>query len=210
MLVDLTTAKNYIGITGDEFDTQLEFFSEFAQSEVENYLNINNLEQSSYIEVVEFEQKSKDIDPREGLALRNNPKVISLNNYPVLESGFQINYTNDIQTNVVDTDKYRVDYKLGLIYFYNYQTDYKRGLRVEYTAGYTNSTLPKMIEYIILEGIRFMYKNYTKTGAGTGQLKSESVKNYSVSFNNTNNTESDVSQYIQNHAKSINRFKRFL
>lgn len=80
--------------------------------------------------------------------------IVILDNYPVDSSAtFELYDDPDWDwsaSDLVDSDDYRVDYDEGIVYYDGYFYEGKQTIKVIYSAGYTDLTVPSGIKQILV------------------------------------------------------------
>lgn len=208
-LIELTTIKTFLGISGETYDAQLTLYRDLVIGEIES-LTGRVFEQAEYEnEVLEYEISTfdgrayKDVDINYG-----NPTLI-LRHYPLEVVSGEVSLVLEYDGTVIDTNNYNVDAQSGIIYVYGGISDSRRKLTATYTAGYTEESLPKALELIFLQGIQSMFE-WGSSSSGSAKVSSKSVKNFSVSYKDAAQSGAieGMKSYLKLNLGIINSYSR--
>lgn len=179
-LTTVARFKSYAGITVATFDTKIEMLINVVTDFIEHYCDRRFLQTAYTNELYDG----------------HGSQQLLLKNYPVNTSAtFQIDnrdtYLNESNFSVVDSNLYHIDYLAGIVDFVGGRfRNTPRHYQITYTAGYAfkNDAVPLVtleslgigdLEYVCWELINDIYKN----GSRVSGVSSESIGNYSVTYN---------------------------
>lgn len=181
--------STYIGIVEAEIDSVLD----------------RTLAQGTYTEVVEYEQSTFDQTGYTYLDAGQTTPKLFLTNYPITTITSVISGGN-----TVTATSYTYDANNGVLS--------PSGLldepTVTYVAGYTTATCPADLKGVMMTGITNLYYNNLPSNQSIGNVKSKSLKDFSVTYGNdqsgyvsTVNGEF-VKNYIASNKFILDRYKR--
>ena len=203
-LVSLTEVKSYLQITNTLTDTLIDMYVESVEAEVDAYTD-RVLARGTYTEVVDYLQSR--FDKSEFTPMNAGPSApdLFLTNYPI------VTITSVISGgNTVTQDTYTYDSQNGVL-SPDSQLDQPT---VTYVAGYTTVTAPAALQLVIMQGVSSLYTNNRAASQGSGNVKSKSIKDFSVSYGNeqtgyvTLSNGKLVKNYIASNSVILDRYKR--
>lgn len=213
----LDDVKEFLGITSTVNNSLIESFIELVSAEVEAFVD-RNLEEASYTnEILRYKRSEYDPNPNQGLDVYAIRPQVFLDNTPAR------NLTLTYKGSTVSEDDYELDGDSGVITLYKGFSDYKDSFTATYTAGYTTVTgsqytVPRALQLVVMEGVKIMYANSGTTNQGSGDIKSKTIKDFSVSYGNqqtasyTSATSGSgsalVKTYLQANQITLRRYMR--
>lgn len=185
MLITLSQAKAFMQITVSDYDDLITDYIQMVSAEIEAYTN-RTFTKADYNEALEIRNSRLDQGDYLGLQMQHDRLYIRLRHTPVQT------VTSVTQRGVtIDSDNYTVDTKAGIMTFYTPVSDYKGQLVANYTAGYDDPTVttggfivPFDLQMIAKQGVKVMFENNSIAKQGQGDVKSKSLKDFSVSYGN--------------------------
>jgi hypothetical protein len=184
-IITTQQAKDYMGITVSTYDTLIGSFVEMVTQEIETYTD-REFTQSSYNEILSIQNSRFDLEDDLPLNTQSDRLYLRLRQTPV------VTFSSITQNSVtVSNENYTVDSVTGVITFYEPVSDYKDQLVANYTAGYADPTvtgsaysMPRDLQMVALQGVKVMFENSGTAKQGQGNVKSKSLKDFSVSYGN--------------------------
>lgn len=176
-LTTIIDIKTFLQITTTASDALIEMYREIVESEIEAYVSANLIE-DDYIEVLNYERSNLDLS--DYIPLNTQPNTRNL----YLKNQFVTTFTLVNDTTTVSNTEYRLFNNSGFLELYSYQDDFKTNLKAYYKAGFTTATAPIDLKSVVYQGVRAYYQNNQAAKEGFGNIKSESVKNYSYTKGN--------------------------
>ena len=111
-----------------------------------------------------------------------------------------VTVTNN-ETEWVEGTNYDVDYINGIIAFHTLPSIGFKELRVQYTAGYGASDIPKDLKMAVINASCNLFNNRKQAG-----IKSESLGDYSVTYIDTNS----VDALFDNVSNILDKYRRYV
>lgn len=204
-LTTLNEIKAFLQITTTVTDALITTYRDIIESEIESYVN-QNLTQSTYTEVLNYTDRNYDLSSF--TPLNTGQRHLSLS----LKNGF-VNSLTLLEGNTTVSD-YNLINKSGLIETYQKFDDHKNNLQAHYDAGFTTSTAPIDLKSVVYLGVKSLYENNSQAKQGNGNVKSKSVKNFSVSYGNEQSAytlsmnNSLVKQYLASNNSILSKYQR--
>lgn len=191
-------------VQSSDYDELIETYIGMVEAEVSAYID-RPLALGTYTEVPKITTSQFDHSEYTPLDTWQAGSSYYLRNYPVLQASFS----------GVDEDAYTIDLENGVVT----PTGLSYPTTATYVAGYTTATLPTDLKMIIMLGTKSMYENNSASAQGKGDVKSKSVKHFSVNYGNAQSgyvTESKssngapilVKNYIASNQLILNRYRR--
>jgi len=203
-LVTLESVKEYLQITGTTSDALIGVYIDIVESELDAVLD-RNLAQNTYTEVVNYLQSTFDQTGYSQLDARQPSPKLFLDNVPV------VTITSIVSADItVTSTAYSVDSENGVLS----TTSQLDEPTVTYVAGYTTGTLPNALGGVIKMGVANLFNNNTAASSGSGNVKSKTIKDFSVSYGNEQNSlivsggGGLTKTYLSANAPILNRYKR--
>lgn len=203
-IVGLTETKAFMQVTGTATDTLISTYIDITEAEVDALVG-RPLGRATYTESLSYLQSTFD---QSGVTLldagQDSPNLF-LRNYPVIS----LTLTDDA---VIPTTSYSVDLANGVI-----SDIYPNRPTATYVAGYTTATAPADLKGLVMMGVTSLYNNNgaaSNGGGGTAQVTSKRIKDFSVSYDNTQNSYttwnsgSFVKNYISSNMHIIRKYQR--
>jgi hypothetical protein len=182
-IITQTQAKEFLQITTTVSDTLIDLYVDLVSSEIEAYCD-RLFSVATYTQSLRLEYSKHDLGNELALQMFTDQKKVRLNQYPIHQ------ITAITQNNVtVTASNYTVNQDNGVVTFYGSVSDYKNELSATYVAGYTTVTgseftVPKNLQLVALMGVKVMYENGSAASQTSGNVKSKSLKDFSVSYGN--------------------------
>lgn len=184
MIATIEEVKTRLSITGSGDDAVLTQVVEEIDQAIKTYLD-RNIERLVYDEYV---------DTSGGL---NREKYFT-KDFPI-EAG-SVTITNN-GTEWVEGTNYDVDYVNGIIFFHTLPSIGFKKLRVQYSAGYESTDIPKDLKMAVINASCTLFNNRKQTG-----VKSESLGDYSVTYGDTNSTDS----LLDSVSNILDKYRRYV
>lgn len=210
-IISLQEAKDFLQITTTATDALIEDYIDMVTAEIEAYCD-RSFEAVTYTEVLHTDRSKYDLSTYYPLNTGDYPIAIRLKQYPVQEI---ISIVDNITT--ISSSNYTVDNDNGLLRFYEAISDYKEELVATYFAGYDSTTgstysMPNDLKLVAKQGVKVYYQNGGQAKQNQGNVKSKSLKDFSVSYGNEQtglyvNTEMGLqTSYINAYSNILNRY----
>lgn len=180
-LCTVDNAKNFIGLTNNNYDTVLEMLINQATDFIEKYCD-RRFKETTYTDEV-YDGTDDD--------------AIVLKQFPVTtftELEYNANFNNSASWNTIDSEDYWIDTDTGIVTKVNKFVKGKQKYRATYVAGY--STIPYDLQYACL---MFVSEAFNKRKAGG--IKTESLGDHSISFESLLMTDSTVQKILNGYRK---------
>lgn len=201
-LISLNEAKTYMQVSGTASDALITLYIDLIEAEISTYLD-RNLAIGTYTEPLKYLQSRFDKTGHTNLDVSQDPPNLFLKNYPVL----QLTLT---AASEIPTTSYHVNVNNGVISSNSQLTE----PTASYVAGYTTASAPTALKNVTLMGVISLFNNNKQASQGSGNVKSKSIKDFSVSYGNEQ-TGYVISQagkltkaYIAANTHILDRFKR--
>lgn len=177
--VTLSETKDFLQITTTASDVLIQSYIDIVTGEVDAYTN-RTLSEVTYSEVVEYLEDGRDRNAYRPYNVAENYPRLYLSEYPVVGD---VELVYDSVT-TVSTANYKTSSDNGVVFVYDYQADDQRKLEANYVAGYTTASAPAALKGVIYQGVKSYYENNSVAKQGVGNVKSKSLKDFSVSYGN--------------------------
>ena len=188
MIDTLENVKNYLDITGDDYDTILTDFCTQADEIIKNFL-CRDIEESSYVEYYDGNGKSK-------LILRQMP-VTTLTKVEHYDGSSYVEKDTD------DYDRALILHDENGIYLDGYT--FVKGTynyRITYTAGYSSTTMPEVIKLAFKKLVQLVYDESPLKNRTLGKLsKIESGAGGSLIINIDLKAQERILETIHNYRR---------
>lgn len=204
-ITTVADTKTYLQLTSNDVDTLIQLYIDVVQSEISAEINVP-IAQATYTEALSYSINRKDASdytpfnsayPENSLFLRNG---LNVSNLTIVQD-----------TTTVSSANYNLDADNGVITLYSYLDDSQNKLRASYTAGYTTVSAPFDLKKVVWEGVRAYYQNNTAAKQGGGDVKSKNIKDFSVSYGNTEtslNGSGGKKRYIETNESILSKYRR--
>lgn len=196
-MINFTDLKNYLQITTTANDALLATMVTATISVVESEID-RTLTSTAYTsEELTYERSRFDRQVNPPLDTESEFPLLFLKNYPV--TSLTLTYDTETLTN------YSLHTASGVVTMFEFQEDQLKQLRADYTAGYTESTLPNDLKYLIYDGVKEKFENQNAAvlGSQQGKVSSKKVGDFSVSYRGGGNS------FLSMGSSVINRYKRW-
>lgn len=203
-LVTITEVKEFLQVTGTASDALITLYMDLVESELEAVLD-RNLAQATFTEVVDYLQSKYDHTGYSALDASQPAPKLFLDNVPVVAIDSVVSggatvtstsYSVNVDTGVMSTDS---------------QLDQPT---VTYVAGYNTATAPAALQQVIYMGVASLFNNNTAASAGSGNVKSKTIKDFSVTYGNEQNSyvyssnRGLVKTYLASNEAVLRHYKR--
>jgi hypothetical protein len=178
--VTLEETKEYLQVTTTASDSLIETYIEIVTDEVDTYTD-RVLSLTTHSKVLNYKESMEDRSTYRPYNIAVDYPRLYLDEYPVVDGTVVLTYDN---TTTVSTDNYKVDNDTGVVFVYNYQQDDERKLVGTYVAGYTSTNAPAALKGVVYQGVKSYYENNGTSSQGGGNVKSKSLKDFSVTYGN--------------------------
>ena len=199
---DLTTlnrTKDFLGITGSTYDTVLSILITSATDFIESEVGGRRFKLTTYT------QETYDGSGTEYLNLKNWPVSTTAD----LTLQYRETFENRDQWSSETSKNFKIDYNNGQLIYVNGGKflDVPLHYRVTYTAGldYNNTTIfLSDIGYGDLEyACWILVRDYFNKRGKSGDMQSESIGNYSVTFNVTMQKDKEMQTIIRKYTRPM-------
>jgi len=177
-LVSLDEVKVFMQVTGTQSDALITAYISLIESELEAVLD-RNLAIATYTEPLKYLQSTYDQTGNTRLDVGYNSPQLFLKNIPVIA----IDALTSGGATVTSTS-YSVDFDMGVI---SADQQFSEPT-MTYVAGYTTVTMPPALKQVIELGVTILFNNNTAASSGSGNVKSKSIKDFSVTYGNEQNS----------------------
>lgn len=171
-IISLTEAKEFLQISNTVSDTLITSYIDMVEAEMDAYtdrsLGLNtHTEKPKYLGSVFEQTEFVPLDTQV-----RSPQLF-LKNYPILT----IAITEG--ENTVTSSSYSYGSN-GVVDLDTYLSE----PQVVYTSGYTTVTAPNDLKLVTKLGVKSLFENNSAASQGKGDIKSKSIKEFSVSYGN--------------------------
>jgi len=194
-LTTVARTKEFMGITVNTYDTVLERLINSATDYIEKYCGGRRFKRTSYI------QETYDGNNSTSLSLRNFP----VNTSTTVELERRESTLNEDNWQVIEGQDYFLYANEGVI---TYPTGFQRlpkAYRMTYTAGYDYDNITTFLSDVGMADLEWscweLVKNTFNQKNQSGNIQSESIGNYSVTFANILNRNSDIKEKLELYQK---------
>ena len=177
-MITLAELKAYLSITVSTYDTFLTNLISLAIGRLEGVAG-RSLGLATYTnEVLEVEGSSFNAEDFVGLKINQPVVAVKLKNYPVATLT-SVTLDGDALTSGED---FYLRADEGILLFYSDISSYGDKLLATYTAGYSDSTAPDGLKWILYEMCKIMFQNGATPTKGGREVESKRIGEYSVSY----------------------------
>lgn len=202
-MLTLDQIKEYLGITGTEYDDLLESLNVYVTAEIEAYID-RVIPATDYEgEVLHYTFNINDLAPRPLIAVRGGTAKLFPLQYPLKDV---VMYSDG---DIVDASSYVVSDKW--ITMKSYVSDAYDTLTIDYTGGY--DPIPEALILVALDGVKALFEQSAPASQGTENVKSKSLGDFSVTYGTASdsvvtNGSQFMKQYIAKNNVILDRYKR--
>lgn len=202
-LLLLSDAKDFMQVTVATYDLLIQSYIDLTEAEIEAYTN-RTLSRGTYTEVLSYPQSTFDQTAYTNLDAAQPAPLMFLDNTPIVS-------ITSVNSGAIPASGYQYDANTGAISF----TSQPFQPTVTYIAGYTTATAPADLKMVALLGVASLYRNNSAARQGAGDVKSKSIKDFSVTYGNESTgylskgeSSSLIKNYIGSNLHILNKYRR--
>lgn len=196
-MIDFSDLKVYLQVTGTSTDALLASLVTATIATIESEIGATLTSTVYTAERMHYERSSYDAQVNPPIDTSEDYLKLYTKNYPI--TAITLTYGVDTLTS------YTVHSQTGIITMYEWHEDRMEELRATYTAGYTQSTLPKDLQYLIYDAVKEKYEGHSASvmGSGQSQVSSKKVGDFSVSY------RASGSSFVNSSNSVISKYRRW-
>ena len=196
-MIDFSDLKVYLQVTGTSTDALLASLVTATIATIESEIGATLTSTVYTAERMHYIRSSYDAQVNPPIDTSEDYLKLYTKNYPI--TAITLTYGVDTLTS------YTVHSQTGIITMYEWHGDRMEELRATYTAGYTQSTLPKDLQYLIYDAVKEKYEGHSASvmGSGQSQVSSKKVGDFSVSY------RASGSSFVNSSNSVISKYRRW-
>jgi hypothetical protein len=197
MLTTIAKVKEYLAIDNTDTDTELTTLLGYSDSAIKSYLG-RNIEQA--------------VITNEVLRADGEQKIFFVKEAPI-DSGSSVTVTYN--TTDYSSSAYEIDYDQGIVFMDSAPERTPTKFTVSYTGGY--AAVPGDLEMVAVMLTADLFKaggggNASGIGTGSGEVKSEKLGDYSVSYAVADSSSSGITsvmELIKKYESVLGNYKNY-
>lgn len=203
-IIGITETRTFLQI-GTASDVLLSLYIDLIESEIEAFTD-RNLARGTYTESLAYLQSTFDKTGYTALDASQDKLNLFLDNYPVITGSLTL-ISGGAE---VTQSSFSYDNANGVIRTESVLSD----PTATYVAGYTTATAPNDLKLVAFMGVKSLYDNNSAASSGSGDVKSKSIKDFSVTYGNEqtsliiNSVSGLTKTYIASNKHILNKYKR--